>query len=466
MVPSGFTVLFSGGWLLAAGFVAAGPYSAALDDPANPHDAPVPGFIGRHGIGKARLQSGVDENGNPVFQNPDNYVNPLFFAWAGSVVDYSRADGDLSFSDPSRALGEVTGDNFDVVSLGDLTAGRIAAGNAAGSITLELARPVRNLSGADFVVFENGLVARSNTGGAGSGGILAELAYVEVSSNGLDFVRFPATSLTPSAVGGYGSISATNVLNLAGKHVNSYATSWGTPFDLAQVGLQEVTHIRLVDIPGDGSFKDRAGSSIYDAWLTFGRVRTVHLNAVIYGWSTNGSLGIIIWLLPRLLRTRLHGALWTMLGGTLINVGVAAGIGAVAIGWTDGMEYLEIPWQIGIFIAVGFVMVIVTVLFTLVNRKVEHLYVSVWYFVAALLWIALLYVVGKLPGVHYGVQQATTNWWFGHNALGLWFTPVAVGAIYYFLPKIIGRPIKSYNLSLLGFWTLAFFYGQVGGHHL
>ena len=203
-----------------------------------------------------------------------------------------------------------------------------------------------------------------------------------------------------------------------------------------------------------------------DAWLTFGRVRTVHLNAVIYGWSTNGSLGIIIWLLPRLLRTRLHGALWTMLGGTLINVGVAAGIGAVAIGWTDGMEYLEIPWQIGIFIAVGFVMVIATVLFTLVNRKVEHLYVSVWYFVAALLWIALLYVVGKLPGVHFGVQQATTNWWFGHNALGLWFTPVAVGAIYYFLPKIIGRPIKSYNLSLLGFWTLAFFYGQVGGHHL
>ncbi len=203
-----------------------------------------------------------------------------------------------------------------------------------------------------------------------------------------------------------------------------------------------------------------------DAWLSFGRIRTVHLNAVIYGWATNGSLAIIVFLLPRLLRTRLHGAVWAMVGGTLINVGVASGIGAIAIGWTDGMEYLEIPWQIGIFIAVGFVMVIATALFTLVNRKVEHLYVSVWYFVASLLWIALLYVVAKLPGVHFGVQQATTNWWFGHNALGLWFTPVAVGAIYYFLPKIIGRPVRSYNLSLLGFWTLAFFYGQVGGHHL
>ena len=203
-----------------------------------------------------------------------------------------------------------------------------------------------------------------------------------------------------------------------------------------------------------------------DAWLSFGRIRTIHLNAVIYGWATNGSLAVIVWLLPRLLRTKLYGAVWAMLGGTLINVGVASGIGAIAIGWTDGMEYLEIPWQIGIFIAIGFLMVIATALFTLVNRRVEHLYVSVWYFIAALLWIALLYVVAKLPGVHFGVQQATTNWWFGHNALGLWFTPVAVGAVYYFLPKIIGRPVRSYNLSLLGFWTLAFFYGQVGGHHL
>ena len=202
------------------------------------------------------------------------------------------------------------------------------------------------------------------------------------------------------------------------------------------------------------------------AWLTFGRIRTVHLTAVLYGWITNAALGMMLWLLPRLLRTPLHGAIWAMLGGALINMGIAGGIGAVATGWSDGMEYLEIPWQIAIFMFVGFAFVILPVLFTLVNRKVSHLYVSVWYMVAALLWIALLFLVGKMPGVHTGVQQATTNWWYGHNVLGLWFTPVSVGAIYYFLPKIIGRPIRSYNLSLLGFWTLAFFYGQVGGHHL
>ena len=205
---------------------------------------------------------------------------------------------------------------------------------------------------------------------------------------------------------------------------------------------------------------------VQQAWLTFGRIRSIHLNAVIYGWSSNAALGVIIWLLPRMLHTRLHGAIWAMLGGSLINAGIAAGIGAIAMGWTDGMEYLEIPWQIDIFIFIGFALVILPALYTLLNRRVGHLYVSVWYFVAALLWIAILFLVGNLPGVHTGVQQATTNWWYGHNALGLWFTPVAVGAIYYFLPKIIGRPVVSYNLSLLGFWTLAFFYGQVGGHHL
>jgi cytochrome c oxidase cbb3-type subunit 1 len=205
---------------------------------------------------------------------------------------------------------------------------------------------------------------------------------------------------------------------------------------------------------------------VEQAWLTFGRIRTVHLTAVLYGWITNAAIGMILWVLPRLLRTPLVGAAWTLLGGALINTGIAAGIGAIGAGWSDGMEYLEIPWQIGLFIVAGFALIVLPVLYTLVNRKTEHLYVSVWYMVAGLLWVTLLFVVAKLPGVHTGVQQATMNWWYGHNVLGLWFTPVSVGAIYYFLPKIIGRPVRSYNLSILGFWTLAFFYGQVGGHHL
>lgn len=203
-----------------------------------------------------------------------------------------------------------------------------------------------------------------------------------------------------------------------------------------------------------------------EAWMTFGRMRTVHLTAVLYGWITNAELGIIIWLIPRLMRTHLRGALWVMLGGALINVGFASAIGAIGIGWTDGMEYLETPWQIGIFIVAGFICVILPILLTVAKRQAEEIYVSAWYHVAALLWIALLFTVGKFPGLHFGVQQAAMNWWYGHNVLGLWFTPVALGAIYYFLPKVIGRRVSSYNLSILGFWTLAFFYAQVGGHHL
>lgn len=248
----------------------AGPYSAGLNDPNNIHDAPVPGFVGPAGVGKARLYEGTDPDGAPIYQNLANYVNPLFFSWATEVSDYSRSDSSASFNDPDLALGPVTGDNFDVVSLGELTAAQITASSPTGSITLRLVKPILNLSGADFVIFENALVSQTNTGGAGIGGIFAEFAYVEVSANGVDFVRFPSASLTPSAVGAYGSINPTNVNNLAGKHVNGSGDSWGTPFDLEQLGLQRITAIRLVDVPGNGAFQDADGRAIYDGWPTFG----------------------------------------------------------------------------------------------------------------------------------------------------------------------------------------------------
>jgi hypothetical protein len=249
----------------------AGPYSAAMNDPANTYDAPVPGFVGPHGIGKARLDSFTfNGNGDPIYQNPDNFVNPLFFGWADSVTSYLRSDTDVSFSDPDLGLGAVTGDNFHVVSLGDLSAPAITAGTPPGAITVKLAKPVRDLNGADFVVFENGHITQSNQGGAGIGGVFAELAEVWVSANGVDFVKFPTTSLTAASAGMYGSLDPTNLRNLAGKHVNAYGNSWGTPFDLAQVNLAQITHIRIVDVPGNGAFLDQSGQPIHDPWRTFG----------------------------------------------------------------------------------------------------------------------------------------------------------------------------------------------------
>ncbi len=258
---------------------AAGPYSLALNDPTNLYDAPIPGFVGVDGDGKATLP-----DGQGGFINADNYVNPLFFGWASGYVNYLPDDPSsvtAQFSNPALALGPVTGDNFDVASLGDLTADELTAGAAPGRITLTFPKKIQDKPGADFVVFENGSIAAYNTGGAGIGGVFAELAYVEVSSNGVDFARFPSASRTAASLGAYDTIDPTNVFGLAGKHVNAYGDCWGTPFDLANlasdplvtgglVNLGAIAYVRIVDIPGKGTFLDSAGHPIYDPWLTFG----------------------------------------------------------------------------------------------------------------------------------------------------------------------------------------------------
>ncbi|NMM89236.1 hypothetical protein B2J88_33660 [Rhodococcus sp. SRB_17] len=202
------------------------------------------------------------------------------------------------------------------------------------------------------------------------------------------------------------------------------------------------------------------------AWLSLGRLRTLHLNAVAYGWAPMGLLGLSIWMLPRLLKTPLLGGRLAIVGTLVWNAGLVAGLGAIAVGFSAGMEWLEIPWQIGGLFAVGGMLIGLPMALMLQRRQVHHLYVSVWYMGAALFWFPTLYIVAKIPGLHFGVEQATMNWWYGHNVLGLFYTPLSIGCVYYFLPKVIGRPVRSYNLSLLGFWTLAFFYGQVGAHHL
>jgi cytochrome c oxidase cbb3-type subunit 1 len=205
---------------------------------------------------------------------------------------------------------------------------------------------------------------------------------------------------------------------------------------------------------------------VSEAWLTFGRIRPAHLNAVIYGWSSLAGVGIALWLIPRLLKTELVGARYAYAGAMVWNFGVVGGIASILLGDSAGLEWLEFPLLPASLLVIGGAMMGIPLILTLRNRRVKHLYVSVWYMGSALLWFPLLYAVANAPGFHVGVEQATMNWWYGHNVLGMWFTPLGLAAAYYFVPKVLGRPIYSYNLSLLGFWTLAFFYSQVGGHHL
>jgi hypothetical protein len=271
----GTAIIIASASALAMAGVLAGPYSPASEDPTNNFDAPVPGFVGPEGEGKARIPRSGD-----TYSHPGNYVNPLFFGWAEGWVDYQPAPGVApNWQNPDQALGEVTGDNFHIVALGDLSGPQITNGVAPGSLTLTFTTPIRDKTGADFVVFENSIVSDGGAGVAGQ--VFADLAYVEVSSDGVNFARLPSRSLTPGLVGAFGTVDPRDVFGLAGKHANAYGSSWGTPFDLAwlaghplvttgQVDPGAVTHVRIVDIPGNGSFSDSTGAPVHDAWVTLG----------------------------------------------------------------------------------------------------------------------------------------------------------------------------------------------------
>ncbi len=263
---------------------------------------PGPAAIRLMGLEDVSVNGYVDPNERWERADPADanaIVNPLFKGWAVEVVSYEPAVGvSPQWADASMALGQVTGDRLDIVSLGDLEQSQIDAGFAPGQITVTFAEPVRDGAGYDFAVFENGLISNANySTGSVTGQMFAELGYVEVSSNGVDFVRFPSVSLTPELVGPYGTIEVSDVFNLAGKHPNGRGICTGTPFDLRDIAchplvldgtvdINDIGYVRIVDVPGSGDFFDEAtayidpeswpawdyyGSNhaIYDAWLTW-----------------------------------------------------------------------------------------------------------------------------------------------------------------------------------------------------
>ncbi len=199
--------------------------------------------------------------------------------------------------------------------------------------------------------------------------------------------------------------------------------------------------------------------------LTFGRVRPAHLNAVIYGWASLASAGCAIWLTVRLCQVELHWRRLLYASVFLWNLGLIYGTIAILRGDTRGLEWLEFPRGAAFLITLAFACLSLSILRTFYARRVKHLYVSLWYVMASVVWFPILYIIGNLP-FYSGVTQGAVNWWFAHNTLTVWFTPIGLAAAYYFIPKVIGRPIYSYYLSLLGFWSFALFYNWNGIHHL
>lgn len=210
-------------------------------------------------------------------------------------------------------------------------------------------------------------------------------------------------------------------------------------------------------------------------YTTFGRIRPLHTNAVIFAFVGNGFFTGMYYASPRVLRTPMYSKLLSQIhfwGWQLIILLAAI---TLPLGMTTGKEYAELEWPIDIGIAIVWVVGMMNLIMTTIHRRTEHIYAAIWFFIASFVTVALLHVVNSLElpisltksySIYAGVQDALVQWWYGHNAVAFFLTTPYLGLMYYFLPKAANRPIYSYRLSIIHFWTLIFIYIWAGPHHL
>jgi cytochrome c oxidase cbb3-type subunit 1 len=210
-------------------------------------------------------------------------------------------------------------------------------------------------------------------------------------------------------------------------------------------------------------------------WLTYGRIRPLHTNAVIFAFGGCALMATSFYVVQRTCHVRLISdklAGFVFWGWQFI---IVCAVLTLPLGYTRGKEYAELEWPITIMIAVVWIAYAIVFFGTLAKRKVKHIYVANWFYGAFILAVALLHVVNgaSLPvsylksySAYAGVQDAMVQWWYGHNAVGFFLTAGFLGMMYYFVPKQAGRPIYSYRLSIVHFWALIFTYMWAGPHHL
>jgi cytochrome c oxidase cbb3-type subunit I len=213
-------------------------------------------------------------------------------------------------------------------------------------------------------------------------------------------------------------------------------------------------------------------------WTSFGRLRPLHTSAAIFAFGGNALLGTSFHVVQRTCRARLFGGAalaWFVFWGYQFFIVVAAT--GYLEGVTQSREYAEPEWYIDIWLAVVWVCYLVVYLGTIIKRREPHIYVANWFYLAFIITIAVLHIVNHLGvpvsifssksySMSAGVQDALIQWWYGHNAVGFFLTAGFLGMMYYFLPKQADRPIYSYRLSVVHFWTLIFLYIWAGPHHL
>jgi cytochrome c oxidase cbb3-type subunit I/II len=211
------------------------------------------------------------------------------------------------------------------------------------------------------------------------------------------------------------------------------------------------------------------------SWLSYGRLRPLHTNAVIFAFVGNSIFAGVYYSLQRLLKTRMYSNFLTQLnfwGWQIIILGAAI---TLPLGYTTSKEYAELEWPFDIAIALIWVAFGINMIGTIIKRRERHIYVAIWFYLATFIAVALLHIFNSLEipvsafksySVYAGVQDALVQWWYGHNAVAFFLTTPILGLMYYFVPKAANRPVYSYRLSIIHFWSLIFIYIWAGPHHL
>ncbi|PID71020.1 MAG: cytochrome C oxidase Cbb3 [Flavobacteriales bacterium] len=213
------------------------------------------------------------------------------------------------------------------------------------------------------------------------------------------------------------------------------------------------------------------------SWLGFGRLRPLHTNAVIFAFVGNSIFTGVYYSMQRLLKTRMFSDTLSKInfwGWQLIIVAAAI---TLPLGFTSSKEYAELEWPIDIAIAVIWIIFGINMIGTILKRRQRHIYVAIWFYLATLVTVAVLHIFNSLElpvsaftfksySVYAGVQDALVQWWYGHNAVAFFLTTPILGLMYYFVPKAANRPVYSYRLSIVHFWSLIFIYIWAGPHHL
>ncbi|PLX32142.1 MAG: cytochrome-c oxidase, cbb3-type subunit I, partial [Ignavibacteria bacterium] len=209
--------------------------------------------------------------------------------------------------------------------------------------------------------------------------------------------------------------------------------------------------------------------------FTFGRLRPLHTNAVIFAFVGNGIFLGYYYSAQRLLKARNYSDVLSRIhfwGWQLIIVAAAL---TLVLGYTTSKEYAELEWPIDIMIALVWVVWGINMIGTILKRREKHMYVAIWFYISTLITVAVLHIVNsfempvsflKSYSLYAGVQDALVQWWYGHNAVAFFLTTPVLGLMYYYLPKAAQRPVYSYKLSIIHFWALIFIYIWAGPHHL